>query len=472
MVFGIPAALADGTEILEPTSAILADGSRIVGAGVGLSMAQPGDINIDIPAGASVEQVLLYWDGADRDYSDDAPIIGTTEDTIQVSGNDVTGKFIGGRTFSPATQLFTFRADITALQLLAPGPNTLSVGGLDFGNESVATGAGVLAILDDGGAATLNIFDGNDYAYHACSEDFNCTVTAVRTFVFPASSSARDAELTLFFTSVAGAVSGGELRPSLVEVTVGAAEPIQLINQLNSVDGEEWDTINIEFEVPAGVTQVEVQAFSEDPAFTENDPASFKWLTAALSVPDEISGGEGCTPGYWKQDHHFADWSAPYAPGDLFSDYFEDAFPGRTLLDVVKQGGGGLNALGRHTVAALLNSANGEVSYDLTPQGVIDAFNGVYPGSKEDYEGLKNELQNFNEQGCPLNNSDGSNNSGNSNDRSSSNNAPEFSFTTFDTPKPVAVSNSSGGGGLFGIWEIFALLALGWQSGMRSRSRA
>ena len=187
MVFGIPAALADGTEILEPTSAILADGSRIVGAGVGLSMAQPGDISIDIPAGASVEQVLLYWDGADRDYSDDAPIIGTTEDTIQVSGNDVTGKFIGGRTFSPATQLFTFRADITALQLLAPGPNTLSVGGLDFGNESVATGAGVLAILDDGSAATLNIFDGNDYAYHRCSEDFNCTVTAVRTFVFPAS---------------------------------------------------------------------------------------------------------------------------------------------------------------------------------------------------------------------------------------------------------------------------------------------
>ena len=38
---------------------------------------------------------------------------------------------------------------------------------------------------------------------------------------------------------------------------------------------------------------------------------------------------------------------------------FDDAFPGMTLLEVLSQGGGGLNALGRHTVAALLNAASG-----------------------------------------------------------------------------------------------------------------
>ena len=113
-------------------------------------------------------------------------------------------------------------------------------------------------------------------------------------------------------------------------------------------------------------------------------------------------GGEGCTPGYWKQPHHFDSWVG-YDPDDAFSSVFEDAFPGMTLLEVLGQGGGGLNALGRHTVAALLNSATGGVSYDLTTQEVIDAFNAVYPGSNSDYNALKDQFEGFNEQGCPLN---------------------------------------------------------------------
>jgi hypothetical protein len=50
-----------------------------------------------------------------------------------------------------------------------------------------------------------------------------------------------------------------------------------------------------------------------------------------------------------------------------------------------------------------------QVDYDLSAAGVISAFNDVYPGSKEEYNALKNEFAGFNEQGCPLNNSDGSN---------------------------------------------------------------
>ena len=68
-IFSSSPALADGTDILEPTTAVLANGSGMIGAGVGLSLAQPGDIEIDVPVGASVEQVLIYWDGADRDYA-------------------------------------------------------------------------------------------------------------------------------------------------------------------------------------------------------------------------------------------------------------------------------------------------------------------------------------------------------------------------------------------------------------------
>lgn len=118
----------------------------------------------------------------------------------------------------------------------------------------------------------------------------------------------------------------------------------------------------------------------------------------------EAPGGEGCTPGYWKQEQHFDSWTAPYTPGTLFVDVFgEDAFSGKTLLDVLKLRGGGLNALGRHIVAALLDAAAPGVDYDLTPEAVISLFQGVYPGTADSYEALKNRIQGLNEQGCPLN---------------------------------------------------------------------
>ena len=115
-------------------------------------------------------------------------------------------------------------------------------------------------------------------------------------------------------------------------------------------------------------------------------------------------GGEGCTPGYWKAPQHFDSWVG-YAPGDLFSSVFEDAFPGKTLLDVLNAGGNTAGeALGRHTVAALLNAAGGSgVSYDLTTAQVIAGFNAAWPGDKNALNAQKAIFSGFNEQGCPLN---------------------------------------------------------------------
>jgi hypothetical protein len=133
--------------------------------------------------------------------------------------------------------------------------------------------------------------------------------------------------------------------------------------------------------------------------FGDEDGSTLIFFNHPVPPP---GGGEGCTPGYWKQSQHFGNWTAPYDPTDLFSSVFEDAFPGKTLLDVLKLGGGGLNALGRHTVAALLNAASPNVDYDLTTTQVIDMFNAVFPGTDTDYETLKNQFEAFNEQGCPL----------------------------------------------------------------------
>jgi hypothetical protein len=87
----------------------------------------------------------------------------------------------------------------------------------------------------------------------------------------------------------------------------------------------------------------------------------------------------------------------------LFSDVFDDAFPGQTLLEVMKNGGGKLYALGRHTVAALLNADSTEVNYGHTPASIIDSFNALYPGTKDDYESLKGDFEDGNQRDCPLN---------------------------------------------------------------------
>jgi hypothetical protein len=121
-------------------------------------------------------------------------------------------------------------------------------------------------------------------------------------------------------------------------------------------------------------------------------------------------GGEGCTPGYWKQEHHFDSWEG-YAPTDAFDDVFDpDAVPLRrpesgttsdiTLAEGLRLRGGGVNALIRHTIAALLNAANSGVDYDLTEADVLAKYAAAIGG---DVEAQKDEFAQFNEQGCPLN---------------------------------------------------------------------
>jgi cysteine-rich repeat protein len=114
-------------------------------------------------------------------------------------------------------------------------------------------------------------------------------------------------------------------------------------------------------------------------------------------------GGEGCTPGYWKQRHHFDSYPEAYQPGDSFNEVFGvSAFDDDlTLARAVRLRGGGLNALGRHAVAALLNAASDDVSYDRTPEMVIASFNAAFASGG--YEALKDIFASFNEQTCPLN---------------------------------------------------------------------
>lgn len=119
----------------------------------------------------------------------------------------------------------------------------------------------------------------------------------------------------------------------------------------------------------------------------------------------EQLGGEGCTPGYWKQKQYFDSWVG-FTPTQSFEAVLgQDAYPGMpTLLKVLGMNGGGLQALGRHSVAALLNATNPDVDYPFTSSEVIAKFQAAFDsGNAATIEATKNEFDRASNGGCTLN---------------------------------------------------------------------
>ncbi|UCE60879.1 MAG: hypothetical protein JSU63_03840, partial [Phycisphaerales bacterium] len=113
-------------------------------------------------------------------------------------------------------------------------------------------------------------------------------------------------------------------------------------------------------------------------------------------------GGDGCTPGFWKQPHHAKFWTN-YMPDDLFEDVFGvDAIvlDGKTLLEAMWTGGGHEAALGRHATAALLNATSGEVDFAYTANEIIAMVQEAY--ATGDFNGIKSMLAEENERGCTV----------------------------------------------------------------------
>lgn len=144
--------------------------------------------------------------------------------------------------------------------------------------------------------------------------------------------------------------------------------------------------------VPAGYTpdpsrcQVE-QVFAGD---TNPSGVSSPGFVSVKNVP---TGGEGCTPGYWK--NHLDEWAPTgYSPSDDFDTTFGvDLFnPDITLGQAINANGGGVNKLARHGTAALLSAAHPSVNYPFTVAEVIAL---VQAGDAD-------ALAAANQLGCPL----------------------------------------------------------------------
>jgi hypothetical protein len=151
--------------------------------------------------------------------------------------------------------------------------------------------------------------------------------------------------------------------------------------------------------------------------------------TALVAAPaaNANTGGDsqGCTPGYWKQAHHFDSWQEA-APTDLFTDKFAIASPPAVLkkLTMLKalQGGGGSGVdgarliLARAATAAWLNAAydSGDGSAMLFPWRRMTASGFDRPAlvatvraaitgtSRSEMLSLASRLDADNNLGCPL----------------------------------------------------------------------
>ncbi|MBA2293170.1 MAG: hypothetical protein H0W15_12030 [Gemmatimonadales bacterium] len=113
------------------------------------------------------------------------------------------------------------------------------------------------------------------------------------------------------------------------------------------------------------------------------------FVQAPPPPPPPPSGNLGCSPGYFK-NHAFP---AGFTSSTTFASVFgNNVFGSATLLDVLKTGGGGLEALGRQTVAAFFN-ATIYADFGFTAAEVVAEFNAVVPGSSADQKSLKDTFE-------------------------------------------------------------------------------
>ncbi len=221
-----------------------------------------------------------------------------------------------------------------------------------------------------------------------------------------------------------GVQDAGEAGVEGVEVTLfdagddgeaGTADDVELATQTTDGDGEYFfdglaaGTYFVQFAQPEGYDFTAADQ-GDDALDSDADAATGRTAAVTLAAGETNrtvdagvvaeQGGQGCTPGYWKQSHHLDDWT-DYSPNDRFEDVFGvDARCNWTLLEALKAGGGGEAALARHAVAALLNAAHPEIDYAYDADEVIAMVQHAY--ATGEFQSAKNALEQQNESGCEL----------------------------------------------------------------------
>ena len=168
------------------------------------------------------------------------------------------------------------------------------------------------------------------------------------------------------------------------------------VNAVNVCDGYTGTLLNTVTVTANGQFRIEDLVSDSDDAWIRCEPPAV--------------GGEGCTPGYWKQEHHYDSWTFPLTRDTLFSAVFDrvitikargGAITDPTLIQALSALGGKINTAARHSTAAYLNAISVDVSYDLTGDQVIQSFQAAYDSN--DFGLAIEKFVELNEQGCLLN---------------------------------------------------------------------
>ncbi|HEX2187979.1 MAG TPA: hypothetical protein VHG51_03725 [Longimicrobiaceae bacterium] len=216
---------------------------------------------------------------------------------------------------------------------------------------------------------------------------------------------------------------GGYYLKSYVAVDVDATSPgikaivdgVQVAQSTNLGNGS-VHTVNV-----VGTTQID-SAF----AFVLGTPARDNTLGSGaidgiqicrqVEEQEEPGGDEGCTLGYWKQQHHHDSWTT-YTPAQDLNTVFDftgDASAFASLGDdsfleaLNYKGGSGELAAARlllkQAVAALLNAASPDVDYALTTAQVVAQVDAALDTrDRGTMLALAGQLDANNNAGCPLN---------------------------------------------------------------------
>lgn len=303
---------ADSPQPLGPPSIAIAPGTGVVTAGLGL-VHGPGTLSVSIPG--PIQQVILYWAGEEL-YPPPSPAPTPADHAIVIADELVSsplvvddGIQIGSATPLPQRTYYTYRRDITEayVALTNNGVDPLYLELTTFGEGN--SGAGLVIVYGDQPAEfnPIEIFDGSDIAYRKMKdkpgyEVYGATTEPVFHFFTP-SDTARTADLSLMFASVAGDASGvGDDRPNAIYLwnENGDLPGTPLVNMLDSNDGEEWDTLHLNVPIEPGTEWIGVQPVSidlNDPNLGEENelvgkPASLNWInsTFVITPPEEECG--------------------------------------------------------------------------------------------------------------------------------------------------------------------------------------
>jgi hypothetical protein len=147
------------------------------------------------------------------------------------------------------------------------------------------------------------------------------------------------------------------------------------------------------------------------PPTTSTIPPTTSTIPPTTTIPPPTTTapppGQGCTPGFWKQDQHFDSWPVPTSTTLAGAGFTNTGHPASTtLLEALSFQGGpkvqdAKDILLRIAAAAYLNSF--DLNYPLTTAEVVSQVNAALASNdRETILDLAETLDDNNNLGCPF----------------------------------------------------------------------